>query len=150
MPSTDGHHILRFSKITQNAYAPTKSSTRAAGFDLKSAYNYTVLARGVQLIKTDIRIQMPIGSYGRIAPRSGLAINNSIDVGAGVVDEDYRGNVGIVLFNHSAINFEIRKGDRIAQLICEKIYYPLIEEIPFMNDTTTTRGSNGFGSSGIQ
>lgn len=67
---------------------------------------------------------------------------------AGVIDEDYRGNVGVVLFNHSDDDFHINEGDRIAQLICEKIYYPKLEEVSEMDDTT--RGSSGFGSSGIQ
>ncbi|XP_054944227.1 deoxyuridine 5'-triphosphate nucleotidohydrolase, mitochondrial isoform X9 [Physeter macrocephalus] len=63
------------------------------------------------------------------APRSGLAAKHFIDVGAGVIDEDYRGNVGVVLFNFGKEKFEVKKGDRIAQLICERIFYPEIEEV---------------------
>lgn len=65
---------------------------------------------------------------------------------AGVVDEDYRGNVGVVLFNHSEFDFEIKEGDRIAQLICEKIFYPKLEEVTEIENTS--RGSGGFGSTG--
>lgn len=72
---------------------------------------------------------MPHGCYGRVAPRSGLAANHHIDIGAGVVDQDYRGNVGVVMFNHGAVPFVVKKGDRIAQLICEKIVYPEVEEV---------------------
>ena len=111
-----------------------------------SAYDYTVPARGKQLVMTDIQVQVPEGCYGRVAPRSGLAVKNFIDVGAGVVDEDYRGNVGVVLFNHSETNFEVKKGDRIAQFICEKIAYPDLEELPTLTDTE--RGAGGFGSTG--
>ena len=71
------------------------------------------------MVKTDIRIALPVGCYGRIAPRSGLALKHSINVGGGVIDGDYRGNVGIILFNHSDQDFLINRGDRIAQLIPE-------------------------------
>lgn len=67
---------------------------------------------------------------------------------AGVIDEDYRGNVGVVLFNHSAADFIVNRGDRIAQLICERIYYPKLEEVKSL--TETTRGEAGFGSTGTQ
>ncbi len=63
-------------------------------------------ARGKGIAKTDLAIAIPSGTYARVAPRSGLAVKNFIDVGAGVVDEDYRGNVGVVLFNHSDVDFE--------------------------------------------
>ena len=103
-------------------------------------------ARGKYVVKTDIQIELPEGCYGRIAPRSGLAAKNFIDVGAGVVDEDYRGNLGVVMFNHSDLEFAIAKGDRIAQLICERIFYPTLEEVKTLTDTK--RGADGFGSTG--
>lgn len=65
---------------------------------------------------------------------------------AGVVDEDYRGNIGVVLFNHSESEFAVAKGDRIAQFICERIFYPTLEEVPTLTDTE--RGAGGFGSTG--
>lgn len=138
--------VLKFAKLSEHAFAPTKGSAKAAGYDLRSAYDYTVPGRGKQLVMTDIQVQVPEGCYGRVAPRSGLAVKNFIDVGAGVVDEDYRGNVGVVLFNHSEAEFEVKKGDRIAQFICEKIAYPDLEELPSLNDTE--RGAGGFGSTG--
>lgn len=95
---------------------------------------------------TDIQIELPSGCYGRVAPRSGLAAKHFIDVGAGVIDEDYRGNVGVILFNHSTVPFEVKKGDRIAQLICEQIFYPSIEEVETLS--ITERGAGGFGSTG--
>lgn len=140
--------VLRFAKLSDQAFAPTKGSQKAAGFDLKSAYEYTVPARGKQLVMTDIQVQLPEGCYGRVAPRSGLAVKNSIDVGAGVVDEDYRGNLGVVLFNHSENEFKVERGDRIAQFICERIFYPDLEEVSSL--TETERGSGGFGSTGTQ
>lgn len=140
--------VLRFAKLSEHAFVPTKGSVKAAGFDLKSAYDCIVPARGKALVKTDIQIELPNGCYGRIAPRSGLAAKNFIDVGAGVIDEDYRGNLGVVLFNHADVDFQVTKGDRIAQLICERIFYPELEEAESLNDTE--RGSGGFGSTGTQ
>ncbi|XP_036156602.1 deoxyuridine 5'-triphosphate nucleotidohydrolase, mitochondrial isoform X3 [Myotis myotis] len=130
------------------------------------AYDYTIPPMEKTLVKTDIQIALPSGCYGRvalrrltlaqevlavrktenIAPRSGLAAKHFIDVGAGVIDEDYRGNLGVVLFNFGKEKFEVKKGDRIAQLICERIFYPEIEEVQVLDDTE--RGSGGFGSTG--
>lgn len=140
--------ILKFTKVIPEAFAPSKGSVKAAGYDLRSAYDYTVPARGKEMVDTGIKIQLPEGCYGRIAPRSGLATKNFIDVGAGVVDEDYRGVLKVILFNHSDKDFEVKKGDRIAQLICEKIFYPEIEEAEELTDTT--RGEGGFGSTGTK
>ena len=93
-----------------------------------SAHNYEIPAHGRGLCATDIQIELPRGCYGRVAARSGLALNNFIDVGAGVIDQDYRGNLGVIIFNHDRVAFKINRGDRIAQLICEKIAYPTIVE----------------------
>lgn len=139
--------MLKYSKLSSLAYPPTRGSERAAGTDLKSAYDYEVPARGMCLVKTDLAFEIPAGCYGRVAPRSGLAVKHSIDVGAGVIDEDYRGNVGVVLFNHSDVAFVVKRGDRIAQLICERITYPVYEEVEHL--TATKRGAEGFGSTGV-
>ena len=88
---------------------------------------------------------IPEGYYGRIAGRSGLAVKKSIDVGGGVVDCDYRGEVCVVLVNHSDTPFEVNVSDRVAHMIitpCEKI------EIAVGNLDETSRGESGFGSTG--
>ena len=85
---------LQVSKLSENATIPTRGSAKAAGYDLYSAEDQVIRARGKGLVKTDIQIRVPHGTYGRVAPRSGLAWKQHIDIGAGVVDEDYRGNVG--------------------------------------------------------
>lgn len=82
-----------------------------------------------------------------MAPRSGLAWKNSIDVGAGVIDEDYRGNIGVVLFNLSDVDFNVTRGDRIAQLLLEKIITPEVVEVEELIETE--RGDGGFGSTGV-
>jgi len=117
----------------------------AAGLDLKSAY-ITIPAFEKRLVETDLAILVPPGCYGRIAPRSGLALHHHISVGGGVIDADYRGNVCVILFNHSSTPFQIRRGDRVAQVICEKIVYPEICEVQALGDTECDTG--GFGSTG--
>lgn len=138
---------LLVKKLSELATVPTKGSQLAAGYDLYSAYDYLIKAHGKEMVKTDISIALPSGCYGRVAPRSGLAWKHSIDVGAGVIDEDYRGPVNVILFNHGESNFEIKKGDRIAQLICEKIAHTDIVETDNLDETG--RGANGFGSTGV-
>ncbi|XP_072021272.1 deoxyuridine 5'-triphosphate nucleotidohydrolase-like [Amphiura filiformis] len=139
--------VLKFSKLSEHAFTPARGSKLAAGFDLFSAYDYTIPAGGKILAKTDISIALPDGCYGRVAPRSGLAHKHFIDVGAGVIDQDYRGNVGVVMFNFNKENFTVAKGDRIAQLICERIFLPELEEIQTLDNTE--RGAGGFGSTGV-
>jgi dUTP pyrophosphatase len=119
--------VLKFIRITENAVAPTRASEFAAGYDLCAAKDVIVKANSTAKIPTDLVIAMPSGTYGRIAPRSGMALHNFIGIGGGVIDEDYRGPVNVVLFNHGKGSYEVNIGDRIAQLICEKIEHP--EEI---------------------
>ncbi|XP_059204025.1 deoxyuridine 5'-triphosphate nucleotidohydrolase, mitochondrial isoform X1 [Centropristis striata] len=138
--------VLRFAKLSEHATTPTRGSSKAAGYDLYSAYDYTIGPMDKAIVKTDIQIAVPHGCYGRVAPRSGLAAKHFIDVGAGVVDEDYRGNVGVVLFNFSKDTFDVKKGDRVAQLVCERICYPDLEEQETLDETE--RGAGGFGSTG--
>lgn len=126
----------------------TRGSHYSAGLDLCSAYQYTILPQSRVLINTDISIRVPYGTYGRIAPRSGLAKNHGIDVLAGVIDHDYTGPVGVILINtDTSTSFEVKPGDRIAQLILEK-YEPDIEIVLKEYLPETSRGDNGFGSTG--
>ncbi|QRI42772.1 dUTPase [Cheloniid poxvirus 1] len=138
-------------RVTQNATIPSKQSLWAAGYDLYSAYDYVIQPMDRELISTDLIILVPKGCYGRIAPRSGLAYNYFIDVGAGVIDSDYRGKVCVLLFNFGKEEFTVSKGDRIAQIIFEKISHPEIREVLSVDTLDITdRGSCGFGSTGIK
>ena len=143
---SDDDTVLRFKKLTTNATTPIRASRHAAGFDLFSAETKEVDAHGRGIINTDIVMMLSQGTYGRVAPRSGLAVNYFIDIGAGVIDADYRGNVGVVIFNHLNKPFLVKKGDRIAQLIIEKIGTPKLIEVEQIE--TTERGINGYGSTG--
>jgi dUTP pyrophosphatase len=137
---------LRFARLTEKAIPPTRGSARAAGLDLYSACDTTVPARGRVSVPTDLQIRIPDGCYGRIAPRSGLALEHHIDVGGAVSDEDYRGNFAVILYNHSDEPFAVARGDRIAQLICERVCLPALEEVSALD--ATDRGEGGFGSTG--
>ena len=137
---------LSFKKLSSHARAPIKGSEQAAGYDLFSAEVAVIKPGGRACIKTDLQLAIPFGCYGRIAPRSGLAAKYGIDVGAGVVDSDYRGNVAALLFNFGTEDFHVACGDRIAQLILEKISHAELVEVTSLD--STARGDNGFGSPG--
>ena len=149
LPRYDGNasHDLIVKRLTKTAVLPTRGSKFAAGYDLAASEPATVPAHGRLLISTGLSIAVPTGTYGRVAPRSGLAVKKGIDVGAGVIDEDYRGEVKVLLFNFSDDVFFVKAGDRIAQLILEKIETPEVVEIDELD--ASERGEAGFGSSGI-
>jgi dUTP pyrophosphatase len=94
-----------------------------------------------------LSIAIPENTYARIAPRSGLAWKHFIDVGAGVIDYDYRGAVGVVLFNHSDVDFAVKVGDRVAQMVLERISMAGVVEVQELS--ATARGAGGFGSTGV-
>ena len=141
---------LRIKKLSPTAFLPVKGSEHAAGYDLMSVEDTVVPARGKILVATGISMAIPIGNYGRVAPRSGLAVKNFIDVGAGVIDADYRGEVKVLLFNFGDADFKVTAGDRIAQLIIEKYTRTDIEEVVEGSVDSTERGEGGFGSTGVQ
>ncbi|KLO17480.1 dUTP diphosphatase [Schizopora paradoxa] len=137
---------LLIKRLSEKARIPTRGSLYAAGYDLYSAEDKIVPARGKALIDTQLSIALPAGTYGRVAPRSGLASKHMIDTGAGVIDADYRGIVFVLLFNHAEKDFEVKEGDRVAQLIVEKIETPELTEVDDLD--ATLRGMGGFGSTG--
>jgi len=137
---------LRVRKLSSDATIPVRGSARAAGYDLFAAADAQVPAQGKALIRTDLALAIPTGYYGRVAPRSGLALKHHIDVGAGVIDEDYRGPLGVLLFNFGSTPFDVKKGDRVAQLLVEKIITPPVLEVDDLD--ATDRGAGGFGSTG--
>ena len=139
--------LIRIKKLSEHAIVPKRGSPQSAGIDLSSCMDLVIPAGERGLVKTDLAIACQEGTYGRIAPRSGLALKKGIDVGAGVVDSDYRGPVGILLFNFGKEDFEIKRGDRVAQLILEQIILPEVLEVEDLDETV--RGEGGFGSTGV-
>lgn len=132
------------------ATAPTRGSALAAGWDLYAAEESTVPAHGQAMVATDLSVIVPVGTYGRVAPRLGLAAKHGISTGAGVVDADYRGEIKVILFNHSATDFSIAPGDRIAQLVLEKIVNADLVQLSLaeFESASTERGEGAFGSTG--
>ncbi|KAF8866519.1 putative Deoxyuridine 5'-triphosphate nucleotidohydrolase [Acephala macrosclerotiorum] len=137
---------LLIKKLSDKARLPTRGSAFAAGYDIYASKDTVVPARGKVLVDTDLSIAVPDGTYGRIAPRSGLASKHMIDTGAGVIDADYRGQVKVLLFNHGEKDFEVKEGDRVAQLVLERIYTPEVMEVQELEESV--RGAGGFGSTG--
>lgn len=138
---------LLVKKLVESATTPMRGSEGAAGYDISSVEDVVVPAMGRIAVSTGISIRVPDGTYGRIAPRSGLAYKYGIDVLAGVIDEDYTGEVKVILYNTTERDYIIKKGDRIAQLILEQIVTPGVAVVLDLSDTA--RGSGGFGSTGI-
>lgn len=143
--------FFKIAKAHPDAVIPVRGSVRAAGFDLSSCVDGIVPARSWMMFDTGIIIEIPeeCECYARVAPRSGLALKKGITTGAGVVDADYRNTIGVILFNNGDTDFEVKTGDRIAQLIFEKIYTPIFEVVDVVELTDTERGLKGFGSTGV-
>jgi len=137
---------IPFKKLSDVATIPTRADEGAAGYDLYAAEATIVPARDRVCIKTNIATKLPFGTYGRVAPRSGLAYKNGLDVGAGVIDQSYRGDIGVILFNHTDDDYKVAIGDRIAQLIITVIITPEPVEVTELD--ATERGVGGFGSTG--
>jgi len=138
--------MLKLKRVHVDAKVPFKGSVESAGYDLKSTIGVIIQPWSRAIVPTGWAMTVPKGTYGRVAPRSGLAARNSIDVAAGVVDRDYTGEVKVILVNNSDIEFKVNVGDRIAQLIIESIANPKIVIVPDLSETS--RGSGGFGSTG--
>ena len=132
-------------RLTDTAQIPTRQTEFSAGYDLY-ADEETIINPGCRkLISTNISVEFSEECYIRIAARSGLSIKG-IDVGAGVIDSDYRGNIKVLIINNGFVNFEIKQGDRIAQAILTPCHTPDIKVVSELSNTS--RGDNGFGSTG--
>ena len=125
---------------------PKRGSRLAAGLDVCAIEDLSIGPRQRVLARTGLAVAIPEGFYGRIAPRSGLAAKNGLDVLAGVIDSDYRGEVCCVLFNTSEELVSLPAGSKICQLIVEQIITPEAEWSTELNETA--RGAGGFGSTG--
>jgi dUTP pyrophosphatase len=145
-PMYENFPKLLVKKLDPEAIIPTKANSSDAGYDLY-ALNGTIIEKNThRLIKTGISMAIPEGHVGLIWPRSGLAYKHGLDVFAGVIDSGYRGDIGVILFNSQYNSYEISKGDRIAQILIQKVEdYELLE---VKDLDSTERNCGGFGSSG--
>jgi dUTP pyrophosphatase len=125
---------------------PEYSSTGAAGADLRASEAVAIAPGARAAVPTAVRLQIPPGHVGLVWPRSGLAVRHGIDTLAGVIDSDYRGEVRVVLVNHGEEPFRIERGDRIAQLLVQRVERAAFVAAPAIDDTG--RGGGGFGSTG--
>lgn len=140
---------FRFVRVHPEAQPPQRANPGDAGYDLASCEYVEVPARGRALVDTGLVVQIPPDCYARVAPRSGLSVKHGILVGAGVVDSSYTGVVKVLLHNTQDTPFQVYIGDRIAQLVLERIYTPVWEEAEGIEDILpTSRGAGGFGSTG--
>ena len=143
------HLIVQIAHLnnSENLPLPHYQTDHAAGVDLYAAVEgeFVLDAGKWTLIPTGIAVAIPVGYEGQVRPRSGLALKHGIGMlnGPGTIDADYRGEIGIILFNFSDKPFAIKRGDRIAQLV-----FARIEKAAFVKVDTlaeTTRGAGGFG-----
>ena len=142
---------LNVLKKSEDALIPVYGSKYAVGMDVFSNTDAIISAGQRKLISTGISVSWSgldeENYYLRVAPRSGLAVKNNIDIGAGVIDYDYRGIIYVCMINNGTNDFEVVKGMKIAQLILEKCNRPIIREVSDLDNTE--RGNNGFGSTGV-
>jgi len=137
---------LSFKSLDPRATLPTRGSAHAAGLDLYSIETVTLAPGERAIARTGLSVAIPEGYYGRVAPRSGLATKQGLDVLAGVIDADYRGEIGVLLLNTGSETIELPGLSKICQLIIEKIITPEAVWAEELSDTA--RGSGGFGSTG--
>jgi deoxyuridine 5'-triphosphate nucleotidohydrolase len=160
----DSSHIpafsVKFKKLHPDAIIPTRGTPTSAGFDLYALEDCTIHGgRGSVIVPTGISISMPVGTYGRIAMRSGLAVKQHLSVSAGVIDVDFKGAIGVITYctlstdqNRIFIghSYTIKKGERFAQVVIEKCCYAtgyeVFDDPADAADTSTTHA--GFGSTG--
>ena len=142
--------IVRVKRLRDDARVPHKASEGAAGFDLAAALDAPMLleAGAWKRVPTGIAIALPTGFEAQVRPRSGLAARHGVTVlnAPGTIDEDYRGEVQVVLINHGREPFTVNHGDRIAQLVIARVADISLREVEALDDTE--RGADGFGSTG--
>ena len=136
--------LLRFKPLDPKAVLPRRGSVLAAGLDVCSIEDVELQPKQRAAVRTGLAVAIPPGFYGRVAPRSGLAAKNGLDVLAGVIDSDYRGEICCVLYNTGDEVIVLPSGSKICQLIVEQIITP--EAVWVIDLDQTARGAGGFGS----
>jgi dUTP pyrophosphatase len=142
--SEDLTKVIKFLRLHPDAKLPTRGSKQSAGLDLYSVATVSLAPGERAAVRTGVAVAIPAGYYGRVAPRSGLALDRGIDVMAGVIDSDYRGEIICVLVNLGKESVQLECGTCTAQLIVEAIITPEPEWADSLEGTG--RGSDGFGS----
>lgn len=145
---------LYIHKLNPNARLPVRSTTHAAGYDIYALGDHSIPPGEKVVIPTGIALRIPSSPipgtcvYGSVRSRSGLSFRDSIEVGAGVIDEDFSGELNVILYNHSKLTTKkIYEHERIAQLVLELHITPIVEQVDELPDIETNR-IGGFGSTG--
>ena len=139
--------LIKFQKILEGAIIPHYAHQGDAGMDIFSAEDAVIKSGEIKSVKTRVKMELPEGFVALVWDKSGLALKNGIKTMAGVIDSGYRGEIGIVLANLSGRDYKIEKGQKIAQMLVQKVERAEIEETKNLNETS--RGAGGFGSTGL-
>ena len=135
---------LPFVKMSANIVTPTRATEKSVGLDFYSPEDYIIPPHSQFLIPTQIKLQIPLGYYGRLASKSSLAMLHQLHVGAGVIDPDYTGEIMVLMINAAPRVYSIKKGDHIAQLILEKVSIPILREMKELPPTIREAQGCGF------
>lgn len=141
-------YTLKIKRVDDEARLPYRANEGDAGLDLFSIEEKTIKVGEAELVRTGIQIELPEKTEAQIRPRSGLALKHAITVlnSPGTIDEGYRGEIKIILINHSKKDFKVEKHMRIAQMIIAPVLPVTLEEVELLSNTE--RNKSGFGSSG--
>ncbi len=143
--------VVKFKRLSPYAVIPKYQSAGAAAMDLVAANEepITIWPDGTMLIPTGLAIELPAGYEAQVRPRSGLALKKGVAVAnsPGTIDEDYRGEIGVIIRNHGE-TFVVHKGERIAQLLIARVAQAELVEVDELS--STDRGAGGFGSTGVK
>lgn len=137
---------IKFKKLKENAVLPKYALPGDAAFDIFSAEDFILESGKYHGFSSGVAMELPLGYFMRISPKSGHAIKNGIDVLGGIVDNGYRGELVVILINHGETTKEFKTGDKLAQGIVHKIEEGEVVEVSELSDTQ--RGTGGFGSTG--
>jgi dUTP pyrophosphatase len=141
---------VKIQKIKDNAVVPSYAHKGDAGVDLYSTEDYVLRPGNKILVSTGIKIALPIGYEAQVRPKSGLALKHGLSIvnTPGTIDAGYRGEVGVIVINHGQDEYKIEKGNKIAQMVFNKIEEVNFEESGDLDDTS--RGEGGFGSTTLK
>ena len=139
---------LKFKLLSENAYAPVRGTVGSSGIDVFSPIDCTIPAQSDKLIPLDIAFETPFGWDLAVYNKSGVSTKKKLIKGAELIDSDYRGTVHIHLFNLSDSDVDIKKGDKISQLVMREVWMGDLEEVEELD--ITQRGDGGFGSTGTK
>jgi dUTP pyrophosphatase len=138
---------LKVQLLTEKGFLPKRGTKKSSGLDVFSPYDITIEPRSDALIPLELRFEIPEGWDLSVYNKSGVSTKKKLDKGAELIDCDYRGNVHVHLFNHSDNKVEIKRGDKIAQLVMRPVWLGEVEPVEEIS-TDTERATGGFGSTG--